>query len=515
MMASTPAKPVKKPARKPLLSRVPADFVRAVLKGHSALGLAFAAAIYLVCLTGTVAVFAQEFERWEHPAAPHLNEPSPAAVQQALAGAIARNGGPAEHAYIQMPTPALPLLSAHVEAGHDSGAEGYRGWIADENGNLMESGQSPWTLFITRLHINLHLPQTWGVFLVGLTGVALLSSLISGILAHPRIFRDAFYLRIGGSRRLQEADLHNRLGVWALPFHVLVSLTGALLGLTTLIVGVLGMALFQGDVGKVYELFLPAEPIDDPRPAPTIDLVPMFAQIQTIAPEGRVTLVQLEHPGEMGGAALFQVEQDNGRLSNTDSFAFRRDGELYYDARSADNNLGESILASLGKLHFGWFGGGIIKIAYALLGLGLTYLASSGVTIWLARRRDKRNAAPGWEKLWAGTVWGQPAALVAAALAAVVGGAETPVSLLIGLWGAITIISLCSAALPASVALIGRAFQYLSALLLIAVALIHAVMLPGSDPIAWVVDLVLFAMGGLIGWWAFSRARVAQVEAPA
>ncbi|MFC4255203.1 PepSY domain-containing protein [Altererythrobacter xixiisoli] len=499
-MASTTPKPVKKPARKPLLSRVPADFVRAVLKGHSALGLAFAAAIYLVCLTGTVAVFAQEFERWEHPAAPQQATPSPNAVQQALASAIARNGAPAEHGYIQMPTPALPFLSAHVE-----GEDGYRGWIANAQGNLVESGQSPWTLFITRLHINLHLPQTWGVFLVGLTGVALLSSLISGILAHPRIFRDAFHLRIGGSRRLQEADLHNRLGVWALPFHVLVSLSGALLGLTTLIVGVLGMALFQGDVGKVYELFLPAEPIDDPRPAPTIDLVPMFAQLQTIAPDGRITLVQLEHPGEMGGAALFQVEQDNGRLGNTDSFAFRRDGTLYYDARSADNNLGEAILASLGKLHFGWFGGGIIKIAYALLGLGLTYLASSGVTIWLARRRDKRNAAPGWEKLWAGTVWGQPAALAAAALAGVVGGAETPVSVLIGLWGAITVVSLCSAALPASAAQIGRGFQWLSAVLLIATALFHAFALPGSDPIAWIVDLSLFAIGVTIGWWAYSR----------
>ena len=81
-----------------------------------------------------------------------------------------------------------------------------------------------------------------GGILVGLIGVALLSSLISGILAHPRIFRDAFHLRLGGSKRLQEADFHNRLGVWALPFHIIISLTGAFLGLTTIIVGVLGMA---------------------------------------------------------------------------------------------------------------------------------------------------------------------------------------------------------------------------------------------------------------------------------
>ena len=169
----------------------------------------------------------------------------------------------------------------------------------------IESASTVWSEFLTALHINLHLPRTWGIFLVGLTGVALLSSLISGLFAHPRIFRDAFHLRLGGSRRLQEADLHNRIGVWALPFHVLVSLTGALLGLTTIIVGVLGLAVFQGDVDRVYSLFLPPHPADDPRPAPLMDLRPMFAEVARLSPEGRIEYVFLEHPTERGGAALF------------------------------------------------------------------------------------------------------------------------------------------------------------------------------------------------------------------
>ena len=70
--------------RKPLLSRVPADFVRAVLKGHSSLGLAFAAVIYLVCLTGAIAVFAHEFQRWELARTPRVESLSPHAVQRAM-----------------------------------------------------------------------------------------------------------------------------------------------------------------------------------------------------------------------------------------------------------------------------------------------------------------------------------------------------------------------------------------------------------------------------------------------
>ena len=44
--------------------RMSAPFVQAVLAGHSSLGLAFAALIYLVCFSGTVAVLVHDFERW-------------------------------------------------------------------------------------------------------------------------------------------------------------------------------------------------------------------------------------------------------------------------------------------------------------------------------------------------------------------------------------------------------------------------------------------------------------------
>lgn len=505
--SSKPAagRPAKPKARKPLLSRVPADFVRAVLKGHSGLGLAFAAIIYLVCLTGSIAVFAHEFQRWEHSGTPALENVSPQAAQTALENGMARAGG-GEHGYIQMPNADVPHFVVTVEKDGVS-----KSWLADASGTLVGEAEYPWTEFITRLHINLHLPQTWGVFLVGLTGVALLSSLISGILAHPRIFRDAFHLRLGGSKRLQEADLHNRLGVWALPFHVIVSLTGALLGLTTLIVGVLGLALFQGDTNKVYELFLPATPKDDPRVAPILDLVPMFAQVEQVAPGGRIDLVMLEHPAEMGGAAMFNVVREEGRLANTDAYAFDRTGKLYHSQKSADNNLGENILNSLGKLHFGWFGGGIVKIAYALLGFGLTYLAASGVTIWLARRRDKRNAAPGWERAWTGTVWGQPLALSLPALLVAIAGPGIPANVLIGCWCVVTVLAIASSAVLSPINL-AKWLKLLTAAVLAATGAMHLLLHSGGDAVTWSIDLVLLVSGIALGWWA-SKTREAEAQA--
>ena len=496
---TTAAPKPKKP--KDLMSRIPAGFVRAVLRGHSSLGLAFAVLIYLVCLSGSIAVFAHEFQRWESATAPQVTGVTPDAVQTAFEGAIAEGGPGVEHVYITLPSADFPRLLLYVDAGED------RQFLADANGQIVPGGEGAWTGFITRLHINLHLPRTWGGFLVGLIGVALLSSLISGILAHPRIFRDAFHLRLGGSKRLQEADLHNRLGVWALPFHIIISLTGAFLGLTTIIVGVLGMAMFNGDVNKVYALFIPAPPVDDPRPAPVLDLRPMYAKLP--ASSGKLEYIFTEHPTEMGGAALFNVRHPN-RLAGTDSYAFRRDATIYNEKKAATNNLGEDILASAGAVHFGWFGGGLVKIVYFALGLGLTYLAASGVHIWLARRRDKGRPAPAWERAWAATVWGQPAGIAAAAVAGLA-IASTPAA--IAAWLVVSLTFLAAAIrLPAgTLSRIGRLAT--GALLLLAAAT-HLVLRGGigsADAMAWIVNAALVAGGLFLLLWKQRR----PVAAPA
>ena len=105
-----------KAAGKPIWPKIPADFVRAMLAGHSALGLAFAALIYLVCFSGSVAVFTQEFSRWEQPAGPVLHAASPKAVDAAVQATLAKN--PKAHdLLVRLPTPDHPRLTVHGEDG--------------------------------------------------------------------------------------------------------------------------------------------------------------------------------------------------------------------------------------------------------------------------------------------------------------------------------------------------------------------------------------------------------------
>lgn len=147
--------------------------VRAVLSGHGILGLAFAAVIYLVCLSGTLTVFVHDLERWEQPTAPAVSRIDDTALTRALDE-------------VQAQVPSGTTLYASLPSADEPGAEitAYspnfeREWSIDAQGALIEKATA-FSAFILNLHIALHLPRLWGEFIVGMAGVALLSSLVSG-----------------------------------------------------------------------------------------------------------------------------------------------------------------------------------------------------------------------------------------------------------------------------------------------------------------------------------------------
>jgi len=490
MDGSTTAPPKAKTTGKPIWPKVPAEFVRAMLAGHSALGLAFAALIYLVCFSGSIAVFTQEFGRWEQPAGPVLHAVTPQAADAAYREVLAKN--PKAHdLFIRLPEPAYPRLSVHG----DDAKGGEHTWFADANGKLVAEQQTPWMTFQAELHTVLHLPRAWGGFIVGLTGVALLSSLVSGVLSHPRVFKDAFAFRWGGSKRLQEADLHNRISVWGLPFHLVVSLTGAFLGLTVIIVGVLAVATFKGDTSKAYALFTGPQVKDDPRPAAQpFSVEKALTSLKARYPDGRVNYLFIDHPTEVGQHAGANVVTD-GRLSRGETVVVDGAGKILGEVGYESGSVGMRVLSTMTPLHFGWFGGWPVKVAYLLLGLGLTAVTSSGVAIWLARRRDKGRPAPRWERVWIAFVWSQPVAYAFSALVAVLSPATPPVAV----WGLATLAA-CASAIVGTPTGISIALRRIAAGLIALVALAHAGFHFGTmaDPVGWIIDAALLLTAVLL-----------------
>lgn len=483
---------------KPIWPPIPAGFVRAMLAGHSALGLAFAALIYVVCFTGAVAVFTQEFHRWEEPQIPRSESVSPQAVETAFHEMM--DAYPWAHdVFINLPGENTGFLNLEVYPDHDADIEPVHR-AADAQGHLGQEVSEAFSHFQSRLHILLHLPRNIGGFIVGLTGVALLSSLVSGILSHPRVFRDAFSLRIGGNKRLQEADIHNRISVWGLPFHIIVSLTGAFLGLVTLIAGILALVAFKGDVNAAYALFMGPRPEDNPAPAAQPMVRAALEDIAVRAPDGRPVYIMVGHPGEEGASVTIGVHTD-GHLARGEMHVYDRKANYLGPWGYESGPAGQRILAAMEPLHFGWFGGWPVKVIYGLLGLGLASVTSSGVAIWLARRRAKGRPAKVSERLWPAVVWSQPLIYTIVAGVALVTRAE---AILPPLWLALSLLCLLGAAFSRAER-VSFVLRVATVAGLIGLTALHVVlkMLPDvaqADPVAWIVDLGLLLCAGAL--WA-------------
>jgi uncharacterized iron-regulated membrane protein len=383
-----------------------AGFFRQMLSGHSVMGLTAAFLMYVICVSGTLAVFYKEFWRWEQPVATvetmAVNgERIDLAVRRALADyRETHTGDQPDFIGIDMPTSDWPRMAISY---------GEQRRYVEPDGSLAAAVDRPWSFFMARLHFALNLPLELGVVIVGIFGVLLTALIVSGFLAHPGIIRDAFALRLNRSRQLQQTDLHNRLSVWAAPFHLLIAVTGAILGLAGMI--------------SLASSLLPTDEPVTPDQAPAAVSAEMSASQAGLPdfnriwqdfgerePDNEVFYLSIYEPGSVGQEVeISAIEPD--RLYWSQGHRYSGDGEYLRATGGEAASVGGKMQSSLYRLHFGHFGGMPIKIAFFLLGAALCVICATGVNIWLAKRRQRKQDVDAIDRMWQVSVWGTLALL--------------------------------------------------------------------------------------------------------
>ena len=452
---------------------LPPELVRRSLDAHSAIGLVIGALMYLICLTGTLTVLAESFERWEQPGVSEFYEATPEAVANAVDQYRQRVSETPESLWVVLPVDTLPRM--HV-------ADMEQEWWTDSEGYLEEPPTEGWTHMLKALHVHLHLPHNIGLILVSAAGAMLIALIVSGLLAHPRLFRDAFKLRRGGARRLEQADLHNRLSVWGLPFHLMIAVTGAFYGLVGLLVVAAAALFYEGDRDALFSDVYGTDPVLE---APLIQANPAEAMrsLSRIAPEATPIYLVIQKMDTRGQFMEIAATQP-GRLAYSEMYRFDAAGNYLGSQGLTSGPVGRQFLYSLYRIHFGWFGGHFTRIAWVMLGLALTVVSATGVNIWLARR-----AKGDWvDDAWAGFVWGSPLALGLSALATLAFGA-TPLPVFLATLGAALIYSLWQRAPRAAAGIL----QMLCSVITASLAAWHWAVLDANhiDPVSAVINSVL------------------------
>ncbi|MDY6484920.1 PepSY-associated TM helix domain-containing protein [Acinetobacter faecalis] len=194
--------------------------------------------LYAIFVTGTLSFFQNEITVWMKPEL-HQSVPQATQVQQTQVALnyLQKNHPDAAAWNIQLPNSRQNTTLITVrKPGEDPRARrgGTRITIDSATGQTLEARETRGGGFLYRFHFELYgMPRTWSRWIVGIATLLMFVAIISGVITHKKIFKDFFTFRSGKGQR-SWLDAHNATAVLALPFHIMITFSGLLLLLFTI-----------------------------------------------------------------------------------------------------------------------------------------------------------------------------------------------------------------------------------------------------------------------------------------
>lgn len=384
------------------------DILRVYKSLHTWTGLISGMALFICFFAGALTMFEEPLERWSAPPAAE----TPTGVQPwvaperwpALIDATLREHPDAAKAFMLylQPRENVPAPLLWREGGLRAGPAATTWWATlDENGALRTGVFRPGRMgqLIDDLHRTAGIPGTLGHhhvgdYVMGIIAVLYALALFSGLIVLlPTLVADLFALRLGKNLKRFWLDAHNVIGITSLPFHLVIALTVVVFAFHDLIYDGLGKVawdgrpMFGGERVRV---------IADTRPLlPPLELLD---RLRERAPQFQPQELVFMNSGRSNAQLRVAGTTDFGMLrSSTRGFATM---DPYTGALTDTTylpGLGSgwgNVITTFFALHFGNFGGALMRWSYFALGISGAFLFYSGNLLWIEsrRRRQRRDA---------------------------------------------------------------------------------------------------------------------------
>ena len=339
---------------------------------HTWCGVVSALFLIVCFLAGALTLFLDDLNRWAAPPPPSVM-PAPDARQQAqLLDYMA--------AHPEITT----TFTLHLRTTADAPAplswerDGEQFWATRDANGQWRRFSAPLPALgevLDDLHRTAGIPGAVGGYTMGVVAVLYALALISGtVLLLPRLKRQLFALRPEGGRRRVWLDLHNLLGLTALPFHLVIAITTAVF-------------VFYAPLEQAMRALSPSADTGVAEAAGQGELLPpatLLARAQAFAPAlqaERMVFDALDDRTEALVVVLGETATGGRRLYVAlnpygGALRYRNSGGSFYHAASD----------AFAALHFGNYGGYLLRWLYFVLALAGAVLFYTGNLLWLGKR---------------------------------------------------------------------------------------------------------------------------------
>lgn len=357
---------------------------------HTWVGLLPGWVLFVIFLFGTTAFFQHEISQWMRPEM-QSREVTPQAID-AAGRYLAQNAPDAANWSLSMPSerggdPLSVSWEPRPAAGGQPRVEGGEAKLDPATGRLIVVRDTLGGWFLYRFHFDLHyMPVMWARYIVSVAALAMLVALLSGIVTHKKIFTDFFLLRFGKGQR-SWLDAHNVTAVMATPFFLMITYTGLVTLLFTLMPWAISANYPSEDA--YYEVAFPSGPEQPPSglPAQMLPLPALFDKARQTWGGSEPSYVSIANPGDANASLQMypqgnELGQQRSALTlNALTGAVLAGGEAHGPARRTQNVMVQ--------LHIATYADIVLRWLYFLAGVGGAIMTATGLVLWTVKRRAK------------------------------------------------------------------------------------------------------------------------------
>ncbi|WP_319380873.1 PepSY-associated TM helix domain-containing protein [Thiomicrorhabdus sp.] len=379
------------------------DVLRVYKSIHTWTGILAGLALFIAFYAGALTIFKEPISQWASAPGPGVEAVPLKDVNAVIAYALETEPKAAKDLRVHLiPSESLPgRVSFEVpgEGADDHNQLAYRHFIAtveaDGKPIVQEAHPTQVAELIDVLHRVVGLPfdtdeNRW---IMGVVALLYAVALVSGLIIFlPNMMKNFFALRQNKGPRRKWLDAHNVVGIFSLPFHLVIVFTSVVFAYHDGLYGIQNQLIHDGNLRAYFAADRPK--VANHSPVDPKNLLPpetLAAKAVELSPTFKPTMLQYVRANSPQAMVRVWGNDDTAVAPRAwGGFVILNPytGEvLTQEYLPNKQSAASTTLSSFFALHFATYGGTAVQWIYFFLGLAGAWLFYSGNLLWIENRR--------------------------------------------------------------------------------------------------------------------------------